>query len=70
MAFSTENSLLLAPMKSVAAISRAIKNGVPCRLKWNAHQAEVMKTCGMKCFYVTLIIMVIKFIAADTGASP
>ena len=41
MAFSAENSLLLAPMKSDAAISRPGENGVPRGLKWNAHRAEV-----------------------------
>ena len=49
--FLRENSLLLAPMKSDAAISRPDENGVPRGLKWNAHRAEVMKICGMKCFF-------------------
>jgi len=49
------------PMKSGAAIHRAIKNGIPHGPKWIAHRAQVMKICGMKCFYVMLIVIVIKF---------
>jgi len=39
------------PMKSGDAIARAIRNQVPRGLHWNAHRAEVMKICGMKCIF-------------------